>query len=298
MLARHSMAKRRQVKTGFSTTGYIMFNKFISILTALLITLTLQMTAYAEELQANLHPVEGLVGEQLAYDVSFLWFKRLAEGSIRLQRGDQPGTYLATMEARTRGFASVVTKNRVEKYQTLMEIGPDGFLRPLMHSSHTFKGTGQELREKRKRYTFDYEKRQVHYKKVKYNRIIADENLPLETAGPVFDILSAFYNLRLEAFGSIAQQTIHMPTFHRKGVEDIVVTPVADLKSDKQFFANQGTLCKVLVDPSIFKTNGRELLVSFDENNRLQRGIIKNVIGLGDVKGVLRNVTTLAQVSN
>jgi len=203
------------------------------------------------------------------------------------------------MEARTRGVAAFVTKNRIEKYQTLMEIGPDGFLRPLVHSSHTFKGKGAEQKEKRTSYTFDYESRQVQYTKVKYHRVDADELLPLETDGPVYDILSAFYNLRLEAFGSLAQQEIHMPTFHRKGVEEIVVAPVNNLKrSDKKFFASKGTLCKVLVDPSIFKTNGRELFVSFDENNRLERGIIKNVIGLGDVKGVLRQVTTLAQVTD
>ena len=117
--------------------------------------------------------------------------------------------------------------------------------------------------------------------------------------GPVFDILSAFYNLRLGAFGDLEQQSIHMPTFYRKGVEDIVVTPItAKNNTDAQFFAPGGSLCKVLVDPSVFKTSGRELYVSFDKNNRLERGIIKNVIGLGDVKGVLRQVTTLAQVSN
>jgi hypothetical protein len=247
--------------------------------------------------ESNVHPVESLVGEHLAYDVSFLWFKRLAEGSIRLERGEQPGTYLATMEARTRGFAAFVTKNRIEKYQTLMEIGPDGFLRPLLHSSHTFKGEGDQQKEKRTSYGFDYEKRQVHYHKVKYQRVDADELLPLETDGPVFDILSAFYNLRLEAFGPLDQQ-INLPTFHRKGVEDIVVAPVAGQESgDSKFFASKGTLCKVLVDPSVFKTNGRELYVSFDENNRLERGVIKNVIGLGDVKGVLLKVTRLAQVT-
>ena len=199
----------------------------------------------------------------------------------------------------SRGFAAFVTKNRIEKYQTLMEVGPDGFLRPIVHSSHTFKGTGKEQREKKTSYTFDYATQQVHYKKIKYNRIDADEMLPLETDGPVFDILSAFYNLRLGAFGKLEEQAIHLPTFHRKGVEEIVVAPAPKLKhSERKFFATEGTLCKVLVDPSVFKTNGRELFVSFDANNRLERGIIKDVIGLGDVKGVLRQTSTLAQVSN
>ena len=275
-----------------------MLKKTFYIFAFLLIVSVTQVGAATSAVDIG-HPVEQLVGEELAYDVSFLWFKRLAEGSIRLERGEQPGTYLAVMEARTRGFAAFVTKHRIEKYQTLMEIGPDGFLRPLIHSSHTFKGEGDKQKEKRTSYSFDYANKQVHYEKIKYKRVDADEMLPLETDGPVYDILSAFYNLRLEAFGRLNDQEIHMPTFHRKGVEEIVVAPVNELKSgDKKFFASQGTLCKVLVDPSIFKTNGRELYVSFDENNRLERGIIKNVIGLGDVKGVLRHRTKLAQVTD
>lgn len=276
-----------------------MFKKYLCLLLSLLILAIGQVATVSAAALSDTHPVEKLVGEQLAYDVSFLWFKHLAAGTIRLERGEQPGTYLAVMEARTRGFAAFVTKNRIEKYQTLMEIGPDGFLRPLVHSSHTFKGQGKDQKEKMTSYRFDYENRQVQYKKIKYHRVDADELLPLETDGPVYDILSAFYNLRLEAFGSLTEREIRMPTFHRKGVEEIIVAPVADLNNgDRQFFATKGTLCKVLVDPSVFKTNGRELFVSFDANNRLERGIIKNVIGLGDVKGVLRQVTKLAQVAD
>jgi len=274
-----------------------MLKRIIRITIFINVFFLLLITSAKADIAPQLHPVERLVGEQLAYDVSFLWFKRLAEGTIRLQRGEVPGTYLATMEARTRGFAAFVTKHRIEKYQTLMEIGPDGLLRPLLHSSHTFKGQGEQQKEKRTSYRFDYDTRQVHYKKIKYHRIAADEFLPLETEGAVFDILSAFYNLRLESFGVIGSQEIRLPTFHRKGVEDIVVAPVAKLKSsEKSFFAGNGALCKVLVDPSVFKTNGRELFVSFDKENRLERGIIKNVIGLGDVKGVLREVTRVASV--
>ncbi|NOY12236.1 MAG: DUF3108 domain-containing protein [Deltaproteobacteria bacterium] len=276
-----------------------MGQRFLLIVTVFGVLLTTTFPAFAAVSPGAVQSVESLVGERLTYDISFLWFKHLAEGSIRLERGEKLGTYLATMEARTRGFAAFVTRNRVEKYQTLMEVGPDGLLRPLVHSSQTFKGKGKDLREKKTSYTFDYLKRQVKYKKIKYHRITADETLPLGTAGPVYDILSAFYNLRLGAFGSFAQQSIHMPTFYRKGVEEIVVTPMVDRNGkDGKFFAADGTLCKVLVDPSVFKTNGRELFVSFDKNNRLERGIIKNVIGLGDVKGVLRPDSVLKRVAD
>lgn len=239
-------------------------------------------------------PIEALVGEVLHYDISFLWFKHLAKGTIRLQRGERPGTYLALMEARTLGFAAFVTRQRIESYRTLMEVGPDGLLWPIEHSSHTFKGEGEKQKEKFTRYLFDFAGKKVHYKKVKYQRVDADEWLPLETDGPVFDVLSAFYNLRIGALGNLTGPLISLPTFHRKGIETIQIQPISDPATvDGRFFSTAGMLCKVLVDPSVFKTKGRELFVSFDSANRLERGIIKNVIGLGDVKGVLKQNTAL-----
>ncbi len=84
------------------------------------------------------HPIDALLGEELAYDVSFLWFDRLAVGSITLARGAKPGTYVAVMEARTRGVAAYVTKDRAERFRTLMEVGPDGLLRPLATAGAQF----------------------------------------------------------------------------------------------------------------------------------------------------------------
>lgn len=241
--------------------------------------------------------IEALVGERLSYDVSFLWFDRLAEGTISLTRGKQPGTYVAVLEARTRGVAAFITRHRVERYQTIMEVGPDGFLRPLVYSSHTLKGQGADLREKETCYTFDYSRHQVKYQKIKNHVIRADEILPLQDNGQVFDILSAFYNLRIGSFGPFDKQQIHFPTIQRKDVEEIVVAPVDKAKVDNGYFADDNVLCKVLLDPEVFGTNGRDLLISFNENNQPQKAVVKNVVGLGDVRGVLRQaVTPVAQL--
>lgn len=243
--------------------------------------------------------LETLVGEQLVYDVSFLWFDRLAEGTIRLSRGEIPGTYLAELKARTRGFAAFVTNNRVEKLQTLMEFGPDGLLRPLRHSTHSLKGEGKDLREKETSYAFDYQASRVKYQKIKDHVINADELIELQGDTSVYDVLSAFYNLRIGAFGPLSKEGVSLATLHRTKVEEIAVLPATPESSkDKRFFASDALLCEVLVDPEIFKTNGRTLLVSFDEHFQPQKAVVKNVIGLGDVKGVLRQVVTPLQAMN
>src|SRR6056297_2157534 len=237
------------------------------------------------------HPIQVLVDESLDYDISFLWFDHLAEGSIELRQGQKPGTFHVLMQARTLGIAAFLTSDRVEKYQTLMRIGNDGLLHPLWHSSHTIRGRGESRSEKISRYSFDYQSRRVRYEKAKNGQRYADRWYPMEEDRPVFDILSALYNLRLGFFGKVGEERILLPTFHRKGYQDIVVAPLDKLDSkDADFFAGTKTQARILVDPEVFGTQGRDVLASFDRRMRPHKGIIKNVIGLGDVRGELRSV--------
>ena len=234
------------------------------------------------------HPVNALVGERLTYDIGFLWFDRLAQGTISLERGAVPGTYLIRMAANTLGVAAFLTGNRVEHFETLIEIGPDGLLRPLRHDARTRRTKGGEERERIKQYRFDYRQEWIHYQKNKNGRIVADESFRLDPGRPLFDILSALYNLRLGFFGVPGQGRIMIPTFHPEGPEDIVIAPLSlDTPSERSFFSGAAYLCRILVDPEVFGTRGRDILASFDQQWRPYRGVIKNVIGLGDVRGQL-----------
>lgn len=245
--------------------------------------------SFSQELPQVDHPIQSLVGESFEYDISFLWFDKLAEGSLQLSRGEQPGTFLIILKAKTLGMAAFFTRDRVEKFQTLMQVSPTGLLQPLWHSSHTIRGKGGARKEKISRYTFDYDSGQVRYQKFKNERVYEDKWFPLEKDKPLFDILSALYNLRLGFYGEVGQDAILIPTFHRKGTQNIVVEPLRKTsKKNRKFFAKDAVQCRILVDPSVFGTKGRDILASFDEQMRPQKGIIKNVIGLGDVRGKLR----------
>ena len=263
--------------------------KIVKILFIFLLLAGLSGPAFSQELPQVDHPIQALVDEFFEYDISFLWFDKLAEGSLQLSHGEQPGTFLIVLKARTLGMAAFFTRNRVDKFQTLMQISSTGLLQPLWHSSHTIRGTGNSRKEKITRYTFDYDSGQVRYQKIKNDRVYDDKWFPLEKDKPLFDILSALYNLRLGFYGEVGQDTILIPTFHRKGSQDIVVEPLRNpSKKDRKFFASDAVKCRILVDPSVFGTKGRDILASFDHQMRPQKGIIKNVIGMGDVRGKLR----------
>jgi len=236
------------------------------------------------------HSVYTLVGEKLSYDISFLWFDHLAEGSIELQNGPKPGTFLVVMQARTLGVAAFFTGNRVEKYQTLLFVGDDGLLHPLWHSSHTLRDRAKGRSEKLTRYDFDYAAGQVHYKKSKNGNDYSQKSYEMDREKPLYDILSALYNLRLGLYGPVGEKTILIPTFHRKGTQDIVVEPLNRAKgADDDFFTGVPVQVRILVDPEVFGTKGREILAGFDADSKPVRGIIKDVIGLGDVRGIYLN---------
>ncbi len=244
---------------------------------------------FVSPLYAVTRDIDTYVGEHLEYDISFLWFERLAVGEISLERSAAENTYLIVMQARTLGVAAFFTRDRVERYETLVRVAEDGFLEPLWYQSHTIHGSGKSRREKTKRYIFEYDNRQVRYQRLKNGEVYKETFFPMDPDKRLCDILSALYNLRLGYFGVVGTERITVPTFHHEGEQDIVIEPLGRVDAvDLDFLSASPYRFRVLVDPEVFGTNGRNLYVGLDKEFRPNLGIIKDVIGLGDVRGRLR----------
>lgn len=253
--------------------------------------------AQSAELRPD-HPVlqerplslSALVGEKLSYDISFLWFDRLAEGHLSFTAGERPGTYRAVLEARTLGVAAWVTSDRMQRYVSLMEVGPDGRLRSLSFESHIIKGQGKKRSDTTRLYTFDHDKRQVRFQRARNDKFYHDELLPMSGQGAPNDILTALFNFRAGFFGPLkpgGRYTI--PTFNRKVNEEIRIEILADgERPDDPFFPRHGLLGRVFLDKEILDTEGGAVYVWFDDLGRPLRGVVENVIGLGSVRGTVR----------
>lgn len=231
-----------------------------------------------------------LVGEELSYDISFLWFDHLAEGHLSFAAGERPGTYRAVLEARTLGVAAWVTKDRRQRYVSLMEVGPDGRLRSLSFESHIIKGEGKKRSDTTRIYTFDHDKRQVRFQRARNNKFHHDELLPMAGEGAPNDILTALFNFRAGFFGPLkpgGRYTI--PTFNRKANEKIRIEILADAeRPDDPFYPRHGLLGRVFLDDEVLDTEGGAVYVWFDDLGRPSRGVVENVIGLGSVRGTVR----------
>jgi len=234
--------------------------------------------------------VEAFGGENFIYDISFLWFDRLAQGRLSFTSVEQPNSFRAELEGKTLGVAAWLTGDRVQRYVSVMQKGEDGMLHSLIHESHIFKKKKGKKVDQMKRFTFDRSAKTILFQKYRDNTLVTEEVIPWSEEDWPDDFLTAFYNFRIGNFGAVKPGSRYtIPTFTRKGPAEIVVEiyPQGASRPSK-FFPKGGLLAKIVLDPEIFDTGGGAVFAWFDNFGRPGRGIIENVVGMGDVKGVLR----------
>jgi len=240
----------------------------------------------ARDLSAEFFP-DG--NERLDYEVGFLWFDRLADGSLILEKVDAPGHYRAVLEVKTRGMAAMFTSNRRERYESHMTLGTDGYLHSRSFVTRRFKGKGDRVTDHGKAMFFDHEAGDVLYQRSKNGKLTDENHLDLPEHPEVFDFLCAYWNMRLGLFGPMIPGTrLVIPSFTFKGATDIVME-VLDAKEQAQldYFPVGGILCRLYLDEELFETGGGKMYVWFNASHQPARAIVVDVLGLGDVRGTM-----------
>lgn len=239
--------------------------------------------------KANLQVLTGL---DRHYNLSFLWFDRLAVGQLSFNRDPSgPNRYLALLDAKTLGVAAWLTGDRVQHYETLMEMNPQGRLVPLEYRVLIHKKKEGKVIEHAKLYTFDSTTRTIWLTRSKDGKKKAAE--PINIPGTVFpvDFLTAGFNFILGVDGPLrAGERKEIVTFTDKGEQEIVIevlSPKAWPRTDF-FGTGNGTMLKVILPAEVLDTSGGAVYALLDEKVLPQRVIIENVLGLGEVRGKLR----------
>lgn len=232
-----------------------------------------------------------LNGETLSYDIAFLWFDRLAIGEFSFHKTAVPDRYHAVLEARTVGVAAWLTGNRVQRYTSVLQLADDGSLRPLSYHADMYKSRGDTVKTRLKKWEYDYSRRVIVEKVVRNGRPRKPTTYSMGNGPLPYDILGAFYNFRTEKYGPIrGGAAYHVPTF-AKGVPSAIDIAVFsdDRRPGESFFPSEGLVVKVVVDPEVFDTGNGNLYIWFDNNLRPGRVLVKDVVGLGDVRASLRS---------
>jgi len=232
--------------------------------------------------------LQRLVDLKQSYAISFLWFDRLAEGSLSLQREGAAGHFRAVLEARSLGAAAWLTADRVQRYETVMEWSPaEGRLRPIEHSAHMIKGRGKKRTDQTKYYLFNDSEHRVEVKRIRNGEVTSGRVLTLAGELPD-DFLTAFFNFTLGVYGPVKEggrYSIPSLTRHGETTIEAEILPPAEWPSGS-FFPHTGLLLKVILDPDVLDTGGGAVYALLGSNGLPQRGIVENVLGLGDVRGV------------
>ncbi len=234
-------------------------------------------------------PTGVLSEESISYDISFLWFERLAEGHLTFTKGDRPGTFRAVLEAQTRGIAARLSGNRAQRYVSVMERAPDGRLRALSHESQILRGRGENRRDRVRRYVFDYDRGEVLHQRLRNGHLSAQETIPFDPAAPPSDMLTALYNFRAGAYGDPEPgRPIVIPAFSHRGDSDIVLEVLTERDRADFPFPSHGSVCRLTLDPEIFDTGEGNVYVWFNEDGEPAGGLVENVLGMGNVRGTMR----------
>jgi len=233
--------------------------------------------------------IHQLVGEDYRYAIDFLFFKKLAQGQLRFTETAQPGVYRAELTGQTLGVAAWLAGERTQNYTSLMEMTADGSLRSIEHVSKVFKSRRGKSQNRMRRFHYDYAQGKIYDEKLidGVSRSKRESDIPNDRQ-PV-DLLTAFYNLRIGVYGALVRGAhMRIPTFSSKGFSEIEVKVLTlERHYEQRYFPARGLLVQVKIDPEIFDTGSGNLFVWFDDAGVPGRGIVEELIGLGDARGYL-----------
>ena len=233
--------------------------------------------------------IHHLVGEDLRYALDFLVFHRIAQGELRLLATDRPDIFRAELVGRPLGVVSWMSGERIQTYSSTMELTADGSLRTIEHVAKITKRRRGTWQHRERRYRYDYGQGKIFDENVRDDEppSLTDHDIP-EGQRPV-DILTAFYNLRIGVYGPLVRGArVLIPTYSRGEFTKIDVQVLSHEQQARQkYFPANGTLLQVRIDPEIFHTGSGNLYVWFDDAGIPGRGIVEDLIGMGDIRGYL-----------
>ncbi len=273
----------------------------IHLITAALISFIL---AFPAPLLADVPDlVPTLPEEDFKFHLRFLWFKQVARARLRIRRISGK-RYRAELLAETKGFLGFLTGNRKNHYISVMEYVPEKGRLVTRRFTKTVSWGGEVVKSVTE---IDYE-RGIFQWVATENGMLKDKGSEPIPRGVIYeDLLSAFFNLRLGAFGPLTRgrhiRVTSLPyyqasdedqTEYQKEFIRTFVIRIADASTERDFRrrfsreSEKGLLVFVQVPKALFGQKSGEVLVWFNTNLIPPAVRVEDVILFGDVSGVLQ----------
>ena len=229
-------------------------------------------------------------GEELRYQLRFLWFNPAAMGRVLFEKGKGHQVYRATLEGETSGLIGWLTRYRRDSYTSYMEVIDGGKrFRPLRFEEDIV--IGEKVRKKIT--FFDYGARKLIKRRMNRRGLFirSEEEIP---DGVVYDdFLTAFYNFRRGVYGEIQRgKRYRIRTIPKGGISTIDVE-IATKEEETRRRHEEGNnrdreyYVTLFLDKEITRSRTGKIEGWASKNLVPIEGAIEDVVLVGDVRGVL-----------
>lgn len=229
-------------------------------------------------------------GEELHYDIHYWIFQRIARVTLRFEKGEKDGLFLATLVSEISGIMAWLLEYKRYFFRSYMRSEKSGkrlltyrFEREVRKAGHLFQAI----------YQIDYGTRMLKYSLLRDGILIRKTSQVIRPGMIVDDILSALYNLRFGVYGPHKKQSHYqIQTFTEKGFPHILVDILDGIeeKQERAFLGGtkEGYIIKVFVPPGeIIPSKKGDISVWATETALPIKGILKDALFFGDVVGDL-----------
>ena len=221
------------------------------------------------------------------YDINYGFFGSIGEATASLHVDE--GTYKIKITARATGLAKVLSRNRVETFEST-GIVKDGVLLPQIFLSRKTREGKTDI----KHHLFDYEKKEVN---LLTTRIRGDKKSDSKKVMPFFaknDILTLFFNLKTILGKDFeTKDKIKLPAIgasEKNGEIDVRSLYGKELKEISQLLEKSEHILAVVLNQRIFASQKGEMFLNINDEGICTSALLKDVVMFGDIRGKIKKL--------
>jgi hypothetical protein len=225
-------------------------------------------------------------GEVLKYNIGFWLFKKVGTVIFKCEKSDDG--LVVTIDASTTGFLDKII-HRHNIYKTTMVIDDiTNRLKPV----NSYEKKVKREKERIMITDYDYENNICNYKTWRHGVVHKEGSLKLEPEG-CNDMISVTYNLRNEIYGEVKEgASFNITTVYKDKSPNFSANVLSAEDSDelsrwKDLFPDIKYVVDVALDPEALDSKEGKLVVLLTEDLIPVGYVAKDVIGFGDLYGIL-----------
>ncbi|MBU1627426.1 DUF3108 domain-containing protein [bacterium] len=230
-------------------------------------------------------------GERLTFDIDVLFLDRVAVGNSEMTLIDPKAMiFKARVEAKIVRFFM----HRRNVYESVMRYSPEEKkFRPISFSECKYKREKSYM----KKFYYDKNKGVLVEELWKDGVLEKSKEKPLAEKDFHEDIVSAFYNVRLQAYGKVEEgKKFVVQSMHRDGKFYFTISVLEGKAKEKIASKDEDSRYKgkyyveVMTPKEVFDAQGGRLFIGFTDELLPYFVLVKKVLGIGTIRGKLVSV--------